>query len=448
MEKNSMFSIRYLLACLLLGAAGCAGAPAVPDASRALGAGGGVALTAGQLDRAEAELNLAMASYAADDQVGAEQAAVRAARILYAAEPPQDGLGGRYATLTSKLGLLTVRFNRLLHRISPEWENEPFTFPVPYNPRVERQIDHYLTAGRESFARWLRRSGRYVPALRELFLQEGLPGDLVFLALVESGFNPRNRSSKEAVGLFQFIQGTAEMVGLKQDHWVDERRDPEKAALAAIRHLKDLFREFQNWDLALAAYNAGSGRVWQSIRAQGTRNYWDLALPPETELYVPRVYATLLIAREPELYGFNPELESGEACDEVEVPGSVDLKTVAEALGVTVSVVADLNPELTKGCTPPGPETYMLRMPQGTAGLFQTNFAALPDEKKYLSAEEMGRRKFAGVYVVYAVRSGDSLFTIARKHHTTVEKIKRWNPVASRNKYIFPGQKLRIYRTH
>jgi membrane-bound lytic murein transglycosylase D len=443
-----MTPLRTLIAALLLGVAGCASAPAVPLDPKPAGTAGGSALSAGQLDRAEEELNLAMASYAANDQVGAEQAAVRAARLLYAADPPQDGLGARYATLTSKLGLLTVRCNRLLHGASPEWENEPFTFPVPYNPRVERQIDHYLTVGRESFARWLRRSGRYVPALRELFLQEGLPGDLVFLALVESGFNPRNRSSKEAVGLFQFIQGTAEMVGLKQDYWVDERRDPEKAALAAIRHLKDLYREFQDWDLALAAYNAGSGRIWQSIRAQGTRNYWDLSLPPETELYVPRVYATLLIAREPELYGFNPELESGEACDEVEIPGGVDIKTVAEALGVTVTVVADLNPELTKGCTPPGPETYLLRLPLGTTELFQTHFAALPDDKKFLSAEEMGRRKFAGVYVVYAVRSGDSLFTIARKHHTTVDKIQRWNPVASRNKYIFPGQKLRIYRTN
>lgn len=439
---------RCLILMLFIGAAGCASAPAErvdPQPSTALPE---IALTAEQLDQAEAELNLAMSSYIAEDQAGAEQAAVRAARLLYAAPAPQNGLGARYAALTSKLGLLTVRVNRLLHDVSPEWENEPFTFPVPYNPRVEHQIDHYLTLGRESFARWLRRSGRYVPALRELFLQEGLPGDLVYLALVESGFNPRNRSSKEAVGLFQFIQGTAEMVGLKQDHWVDERRDPEKAALAAIRHLKDLYREFGDWDLALAAYNAGSGRVWQSIKGQHTRNYWDLSLPPETELYVPRVYATLLIAREPELYGFNPQLESGEACDEVEVPGSVDLKTIAEALGVTLGVVADMNPELTKGCTPPGPETYLLRLPQGTAETFQTNFAALPEDKKYLSAEEMGRRKFAGIYVVYAVRPGDSLFTIARKHHTTVDKIKRWNPVASRKKYIFPGQKLRIYRTH
>ncbi|MEW6516144.1 MAG: transglycosylase SLT domain-containing protein [candidate division FCPU426 bacterium] len=434
---------------LLFGAAGCATLTGGPSgtANQPAGAVGGQELTSGQLDRAEEELNLAMASYASGDQPGAEQAAVRVARLLYAAEPPQDGLGARYAVLTSKLGLLTVRINRLLHGASPEWENETFTFPVPYNPRIEHQVDHYLTQGRESFARWLRRSGRYVPPLRELFLQEGLPGDLVYLALVESGFNPRNRSSKEAVGLFQFIQGTAEMVGLRQNFWVDERRDPEKAALAAIRHLKDLYREFQNWDLALAAYNAGSGRVWQSIRAQGTRNYWDLALPPETELYVPRVYAALLIAREPELYGFNPELESEEACDEVEVPGAVDLKTVADVLGVTLAVVADLNPELTKGCTPPGPETYLLRLPQGTAESFQTGFAALPDDKKYLSAEEMGRRKFAGLYVVYTVRAGDSLFTIARKHHSTVDKIKRSNPTVSRNKYIFPGQKLRIYRT-
>ncbi len=439
MNVNHIIPIGLLIAGLL---GGCA-----HQAPRSVQAGEGGPITAEVLEAAEGELELAQASYAAGDPAGAEQAAVRAARILYSVASPSNGEGSRYAELTSRLSLLTVRLNRILHDVSPDPDPESFTFPLRHNARIERQIDYYITRAREPFARWLRRSGRYVETLREYFLEENLPGDLVYLALVESGFNPRNRSSKHAVGLFQFIRGTANLVGLKQDYWVDERRDPDKAARAAIKHLQALYREFQDWDLALAAYNAGSGRLRKAIKAQGTRDYWKLALPPETEAYVPKFYATLIIAREPELYGFNPDFESGDQAEEAEVPGGVDLKTIAEALGVTVSVVADLNPELTKGCTPPGPEPYLVRVPRGTAGSFAAAFAALPNERKYLSQEELARRKFKGVYVVYKIKSGDSLYTIAKKHHTTVAKIQRWNPSAKRNKYIFPGQKLRIYRT-
>lgn len=438
--------------CLVLVlAAGCAEAPAVkvtPKVERVeIQTGEGVELTPAMMQSAEDELDRAIRQYDAGDFSGTEALAVRVARILYAANvPAEPAAAQRYARATSKLSLLTVRLNRFLHEVSPELEVDKFTMPVPYNPRIERQIDYYLTQGRDEFALWLRRSGRYVPRLREIFSQEGLPADLVYLALVESGFNPRNRSSKHAVGLFQFISDTAEMVGLKEDAWVDERRDPHKAANAAIKYLKDLYKEFNNWDLALAAYNAGSGRIWKSIQAQGSKDYWRLSLPPETEAYVPKFYATLIIAREPEVYGFNPELDNQHTVEDAAVPGAVDLKTVADCLGLSLAVVADLNPELTKGCTPPGPDQYLLRLPVGMAQKFQKAFSELPDSKKFLSMEEINRRKFKGVYYVYTVKRGDSLYTIARKYHTLVPNLLRWNPTLSRRKYIQPGEKMRIYR--
>jgi membrane-bound lytic murein transglycosylase D len=240
--------------------------------------------------------------------------------------------------------------------------------------------------------------------------------------------------------------GTAELVGLKSDLWKDERRDPSKASLAAVRHLKSLYQEFGDWDLALAAYNAGSGRVWQAIKNQGVRDYWQLALPPETEAYVPRFYAALVISREPELYGFNPILEAKEDAEETEVPGGVDFKVIAECAGVTPEAIAELNVELTKNCTPPGPDPYPLRLPPGSAARFQTAFTALPAAVKFLTAEEIARRRFKGVYMVYTVRGGDSLYTIARKFHTTVPKITQWNAPVRNRRYIHPGEKLRIYR--
>ncbi|MCK5242989.1 transglycosylase SLT domain-containing protein [bacterium] len=434
----------HLLGLLGFLVTGCASTPPILK----LQAGDGVPLTQELLDSAQEEIILATQSYAAGDLAGAEQAVVRAARILYAAESPSNGMGKRYADLTSTLSLLTVRLNRMLHERAPELEPEKFTMPIPHNPRIERWIDYYLSRGRVGFARWLRRSGRYVPILEELFVQEGLPGDLVYLALVESGFNPRNRSSKHAVGLFQFIKGTAELVGLKENYWMDERRHPEKAALAAIRHLKSLYREFdKDWDLALAAYNAGSGRVGRAIRAQKVKDYWKLALPPETEAYVPKFYATLIIAREPDLYGFNLNYEEEENVEVVEIPGGVDFQVIADAVGVTLTVVKDLNTELTKGCTPPGEEPYGVRLPKGSGEKFNTAFALLPKEAKLLSEEELGRRKYKGVYVVYKIKPGDSLYTIAKKHHTTVAKIRRWNSSVRNSKYIHSGKKLRIYRT-
>lgn len=438
-HKNHLFLALILTAMV----SGCATVP-VPT-PHVIKSDAGAAFTPTMLGKVSDELKLAEASYNEEDYMGAQQACARAGRLLYGVHEPEDG-NASYFNLQSKCALLTLRLNHLLYQTAPDLDPDKFTMPIPYNPRIEKQLEGFLTYGRESFARWLRRSGKYVPALKTYFKEQGLPEDLVYLALIESGFNPRNRSSKEAVGLFQFIRDTAEMVGLKETYWIDERRHPEKAAEAAVQHLRSLYKTFQDWDLALAAYNAGAGRVKQAIKSQGKKDYWELALPPETEAYVPKFYAALIIAREPELYGFNPKLEEANVYEDVSVPGGVDLKVVAEAAGVTLNVVKDLNPELTKGCTPPGDEPYSLKLPVNCNERFRKNFSTMPDEKKFLSKEELSRRRFSGVYVVYKVKSGDSLFTIAKKHNTTVAKIQKWNASTKTRKYIHPGQKLRIYR--
>jgi membrane-bound lytic murein transglycosylase D len=441
---GGIFSLRTLRRRGTLGLLACllgAGPVWVAAASPEAGPEANTVLAAARL-----QLDEGQARYAEGDFAAAEKATQAAGRLLYDSDARPELNWKNYAALTSRLSLLTLRLNRLVHDVSPELDPERFTMPIPYNPRIEREIDRYLTSSREEFARWLRRSGRYLPKLVKYFKDEALPEDLVYVALIESGFNPLNRSEKEAVGLFQFMLATGEQVGLKNDSWVDERRDPDKAAQAAVQHLHDLYREFGDWDLALAAYNAGSVRVWQAIRRQGTRDYWQLLLPPETESYVPKFYAALVISREPELYGFNPVLEDSEDYDEVEVPGSVDFKVIAECAGVTPSAVAALNTELTKGCTPPGDEPYTLRLPAGTGDFFQMNFVQIPEKEKFLGKEEIASRKFKGVYLVYKVRPGDDLYTIARKHHTTVPKIREWNSFTRGKKYIHPGDKLRIYR--
>ena len=391
-------------------------------------------------------LEAAMKKYDNNNLIGAQKVLWKVGEMLYAQELHPKSIK-KYAECTSKFALLTLKLNRVLHETKVTWEPEDFTMPIPHNYRIEKQIDYYMTRGRKSFSLWLRRSGKYVPQLKEYFAQEGLPQDLVYLALIESGFNPRTKSVKQALGLFQFIKGTADLVGLKQNYWLDERRAPEKAALGAVKHLKYLYEKFGDWDLAMAAYNAGAGRVGRAIKAQGTKDFWELALPPETEAYVPKFYAALIISKEPELYGFSLEFDSPELSEQVLIPGGVDFKVIADCIGTSATVIADLNTELTKNCTPPKTEPYPLRLPLGTGEKFQQAFDALPEDKKFLTQEELGKRKFKGVYIVYKVKSGDSLYTIAKRHHTTVSKIKRYNASVRNKKYILPGQRLRIYRT-
>ncbi len=242
--------------------------------------------------------------------------------------------------------------------------------PVVLNQPVKFYLTHFSRDKKSQFGHYLARSGRYAPKMRQIFKEHGLPPDLVYLALVESGFNPQARSPAEAVGPWQFIEGTARRYGLKVNRFVDERRDPEKSTRAAARYLKDLFRQFGCWYLAAAGYNAGEQRVESTICRAGSRDFWIMAqkslLPRETCNYVPQFIAAALIAKNPQRFGFDQiPYQRPDRYKCIQVPGGADLRDLADSLGVDYTVLKGLNPEITTGRVPPDEASYALKAPLG-----------------------------------------------------------------------------------
>ena len=242
--------------------------------------------------------------------------------------------------------------------------------PVILNGPVKGYMRVFTTGRKQIFEACLARSGRYLLLMRKIFQEYGLPQDLVYLCLVESGFSPWARSPAEAVGPWQFISGTAQRYGLKVNNWVDERRDPEKSTRAAARYLRDLFRQFGSWYLAAAGYNAGERRVEGVVQRHATRDFWTMAgnrlLPQETCNYVPQLIAATLIAKNPQHFGFDGICyQAPLRFEKVEVPAGIDLPQFAQVLGVDYQTLKDLNPELNQPQAPPGEEKYPLKVPPG-----------------------------------------------------------------------------------
>lgn len=297
-----------------------------------------------------------------------------------------------------------------------------FGFPVVENDRVRYFVDLYSGPGRNTFARWLERSGRYIPMMRTIFAEYGLPEDLVYLAMVESGFNSRAYSWAHAVGPWQFIESTGRMYSLQNDWWFDERRDPEKATHAAARFLRDLHKQFDgDWYLAVAAYNAGPGRIQGAIRTLGSRDFWQISrgqhLQLETRQYVPKLLATLIIVKDLDKYGFS-SLEYYEplAYDVVKVPGATDLELVAELCGVSYEEIKALNPELKRWSTPPGRKNHELRIPLGSKERFVEAYAKVPADQRVR-------------YHRHRVKAGDTLLKLAGQYNIRVEDIVTLNSI-------------------
>jgi membrane-bound lytic murein transglycosylase D len=242
--------------------------------------------------------------------------------------------------------------------------------PMVLNAPVQSYLRAFSNGGKATFAVHLSRSGRYLPMMRRIFRERGLPQDLVYLALIESGFNPWARSPAAAVGPWQFIEGTARRYGLKVNDWVDERRDPEKATRAAASYLQDLFRQFGCWYLAAAGYNAGEHRVEGALLRTDADTFWALArkglLPRETCQYVPQFIAAALIAKNPGKYGFDQvAYQRPFACEPVRVPGGTDLRRFAQVLEIDYQDLKELNPELKRDQTPREDKGYLLKIPKG-----------------------------------------------------------------------------------
>jgi membrane-bound lytic murein transglycosylase D len=309
-----------------------------------------------------------------------------------------------------------------------------YDIPMDVNARVLSIIEMFQTQKREWFQEALDRGALYVPLFNRVLEEEGLPKDLVYLSMIESAFKPRAVSRAGARGLWQFISGTGKLYGLRQDYWVDDRFDPEKATRAAARHLKDLYDEFGDWYLAMAAYNAGPRRIERAIQRTGDRDFWALSqkrhLPRETRSYVPLILAATVIGKSPEAYGFTRPSGSPLEFDVVELDAPIDLETAAKSAGTTVDEMKVLNPELRHWVTPLDRPNYSLKIPKGSRAAFDTAVAAIPE----------GDRVRFGAHVV---ERGDTLSKIAHRYGTTIEALASANNMRSRT-MIHPGQVLTV----
>ncbi|MFO7259939.1 MAG: LysM peptidoglycan-binding domain-containing protein [bacterium] len=380
---------------------------------------------------------------------------------------------------------------------APEVDAEPqWDLTVTRNERVEYWIRFLRTRNHDRTRLWLERSGRYAPMIRRELRARNMPQDLVYLALIESGFSPRARSRAQAVGIWQFIAETGRRYGLEVSPYVDERRDPIAATRAALDYLQDLYRRFGSWYLAAAAYNTGENRVERILRERvgGARGhdslFWkiDQYLPRETRDYVPLMLAAAHIAKEPEKYGFrNLRYHAPLEFETVRVPGGVSLAAAARAAEVGVDVIRDLNPHLVRDMTPPG-RTWTLRIPKGRREVFARNFSRMAPSERLAMVHHTVRRgetlshialrygttvealraangwidprrlrvgqrlrvpasrrvqASAAATRVHRVRPGDTLWALARRYGVTVSQLRAWNGLG-RSDRILPGQRLRV----
>ena len=334
-------------------------------------------------------------------------------------EPSQDVTDGEPAPESSDEPAIAATTD-------PEVEDATYDVPIVRNESVEDYIEYFQTEIRDKFTLWLERSGRYIPLMRQVFKAHGLPEDLVFVALIESGFNPYAYSRSRAVGPWQFIKGTGRLYGLRIDNWIDERRDPIKSTYAAARYFKDLYDRFGSWPLAMAAYNAGERKIERALVRAKADDFWDLRstryIRRETKGYVPKFMAATIIAKNPEKYGFTLDYHEPLQYDTASVSGSADLRVIAQAAGISYEDLKELNPELRTELTPPYMEQYPLRLPVGTQQTFLNAYAQIPDDRKIIGTH-------------YTIRRNDTLGKVARRFGTSVSLLREIN-------HISPGQTL------
>jgi len=303
------------------------------------------------------------------------------------------------------------------------------------NLAIERSFSLYTINLKKRFSVWLERSARYIEIMKDILKEKGMPEDLVFLPIVESGFNTRAYSPASASGPWQFIAGTAKRYGLVIDWWRDERNDPVKSTIAAANYLRDLHDMFGSWSLALAAYNAGEGRIAKALRRTDSDNFWSLLgttqIRQETKDYVPHYIAATIIANTPEEYGFRDLIyHEPFEYDEVTLYVPVDLEVIAKCAGTGINEIRELNPELRRWSTPPNMPEYTLRLPVDTADRFIENLSNVPDDKLF-SCE------------TYTVKKNETLKKIAAKRGVPVSTILALNSLAGIER-LSAGEKIKL----
>lgn len=385
-----------------------------------------------------------------------------------------------------------------------------YDFPITVNKQVMYYMELFQGKQRDYFTHWLARSSMYRPHIEAELKKARLPQDLVYLAMIESGFNPSAYSSAKACGLWQFMEGTGNQYGLRVDPWVDERREPEKATKAAIRYLSSLYNQFGDWYLAVAAYNAGEGKIGKAMKMHNAKDFWEVAVSDgifmETKRYVPKLIAAIIIARNPEKYGFKDvNYKSPLEYETIRVPGGVTLDAVAATSNASVKELRTLNNELKKHQTPPK-SAYTLRVPVGKRELIASNLdklrpvtttvfithvvkknetlagicnqynisrttllkannlrtAQLPKglrlripsaTTKYIIAKEEQLPAERGVKLegkgkqvqtaIYTLKPGDTLSSVAKKHNVSLQNILEWNKLNQQD-FVKGGQQIAL----
>jgi membrane-bound lytic murein transglycosylase D len=320
-------------------------------------------------------------------------------------------------------------------RIKKKAEPTIAPFTLVKNREVEKYIKYFRDERRGTFRKWLERYGRYGPLMRKIFREHGLPEDLVFVSLVESGLSPYAYSRARATGPWQFISSTGRKYGMTINWWIDERRDPTKSTYAAARYLKDLYQMFDSWPLALAGYNAGEYRVKNAIQRVGSRDFWRIArtryLKRETRQYVPKIMAAAIIAKNPRRYGFsNIDYQKPLRYHEVELERPTDLRLIARSVGTSYEEIKTLNPELKRGVTPPNYPGYAVKVPYGTAARLVTNL------------KKTAARRPA-TWQRHRVRSGQTLSQIASLYGSSVSAIMELNKLNNPHR-IYVGDNILI----
>lgn len=352
-------------------------------------------------------------------------------------EPDEEALPGEEVSEAPHDELVEVPGAVPKERLAEEQaiveEGPTFDIPIVVNDRVVFWLDYYKNRRRELFMAGLERSGKYLDRFQAIFREAGLPEDLVYFAHVESAFKTTAYSRARARGIFQFIAATGRRYGLRIDGWVDERVDPEKSAHAAAAYLKDLHDEFGDWYLALAAYNAGEGKIRSAIRRSGSRDFWRIAgtryIRRETKNYVPAILAATMLAKEPGKHGLGYTPEREVVYDTVDIDGAVDLQVLSRCGAVDLETLRLLNPALRRGQTPPG-TTTSLRVPTGTGDALLTALELVPPGERLL-------------YVRHVVHRGDTLSLIAGRYGVSVGDIQVANHMGRRTT-IHVGQELTI----